>query len=322
MLLVTLVLVFAGAFALVAGGAAFADRKRLAAARVIRERLAAPLPGVGDGAGAVRLLRTADRLSGFAFLERAIVRSGGAARATRLLRRAGVGRTAGEYVLASAAAGALGLALGTQAAGAAGGAALAAVLGAAPTLILRRLAARRAAAYEAQLPEALDAVVNSLKAGYSFPAALEFASGEVPAPLGPELARVRDEQRLGVEARTALQALADRVNTSDVRIFVTAVLVQRDTGGNLAELLDDLSRLTRDRAAFRGRVAALTAEPRISALVLAALPVVLFAAMWVLNRSYIEPMVTQPLGRLLLAGAGALTVGGYLVMRKLGDVQL
>jgi tight adherence protein B len=269
----------------------------------------------------VRLLRAVDRLSGFAFLERALAAWAGTGRAAALLRRAGVERTVGEYVLASAAAAALGLALGTQAAGAAGGPPSRRCSGgahpdpaAAGRAARRRVrgAAARGARRRGQLAQG----------GYSFPAALEFASGEVPAPLGPELARVRDEQRLGVEARTALQALADRVNTSDVRIFVTAVLVQRDTGGNLAELLDDLSRLTRDRAAFRGRVAALTAEPRISALVLAALPVVLFAAMWVLNRSYIEPMVTQPLGRLLLAGAGALTVGGYLVMRKLGDVQL
>jgi tight adherence protein B len=225
-------------------------------------------------------------------------------------------------MLASAAGGAAGLSLGAALAGPAAGALLAAPLALAPTLAASRLAGARAATYETQLPAALDAIVNSLKAGYSFPAALEFASGEVPAPLGPELARVRDEQRLGVEARPALLALAERVGTSDVRMFVTAVLVQRETGGNLAELLDDLARLVRDRAAFRGRVAALTAEPRMSALVLACLPVFLFFALLAMNPDYMRPMLALPLGRLLLGAAAALTLGGYLVMRKLGDVQL
>lgn len=321
-LALTLALVFVATFALVAGGALFVDRQRLAAARAVRERLAAPLPGVAEADGAVRLLRTAERLSGFAFLERLLGRWNGTGRVATMLRRAGVERTVGEFVLASAAAAAAGLALGDVAAGASASTALAALFGGAPTLLVWRLARVRAAAYEAQLPEALDAIVNSLQAGYSFPAALEFASGEVPAPLGPELARVRDEQRLGVEARPALVALADRVNTNDVRMFVTAVLVQRETGGNLAELLASLAALVRDRAAFRGRVAALTAEPRMSALVLACLPVLLFAAMMVLNRSYMQPMLDRPIGRLVLMAAGALTVTGYLAMRKLGDVEL
>ncbi len=322
MIALALVLVFAASFALVAGGALFADRKRLGEARAVKQRLAAPLPGVGAGEGDVRLVRSAERLSGFAFLERALAGWRGTRRVAAMLRRAGVERTVGEFVLASAAAAAAGMSIGSALGGVPAAAALAAAAGFAPSAVVWRLARVRAAAYEAQLPEALDAIVNSLKAGYSFPAALEFASGEVPAPLGPELARVRDEQRLGVEARPALVAFADRVGTTDARMFVTAVLVQRETGGNLAELLDDLARLVRDRAAFRGRVAALTAEPRMSALVLACLPVLLFFAMLAMNRSYMEPMLTTPLGRLMLLSAGVSTVSGYLAMRKLGDVQL
>ena len=144
----------------------------------------------------------------------------------------------------------------------------------------------------------------------------------MPEPLGPELARVRDEQRLGLEARQAFAGLAERVGTPDVRMFVTAVLVQRETGGNLAELLTDLSQLVRDRAAFRGRVDALTAEPRMSALVLALLPAGLFGAMYALNGSYVAPMLSTPLGRLMLLGAVVLSATGYLLMRKLGDVEL
>ena len=322
MLMLTLLLVFASTFGLLAGGALFVDRKRLAAARAVRERLDAPLPGATVAEGSVRLLRAADQLSGFALLELALTRWRGTARITEALRRAGVERTVGEFILATAAAGATGLAAGNFVAGAIGGLALAALAATVPWLLVWRLTKARVANFEAQLPEALDAIVNSLKAGYSFPAALEFAAGEVPEPLGPELARVRDEQRLGVEARPALAAMADRVGTPDMRMFVTAVLVQRETGGNLAELLADLAVLVRDRAAFRGRVAALTAEPRMSAIVLAMLPVSLFALLFFLNRPYMQPLISTPFGRLLLIASGTLSVGGYLVMRKLGDVEL
>ncbi|HEY0780805.1 MAG TPA: type II secretion system F family protein [Gemmatirosa sp.] len=322
MLFLTLAMVFLGTLGLVAGSALFVDRKRLAAVRAVRVRLAAPLPGAGTDEGSVRLLRGADRLSGFALLERLLERWTGTARIADALRRAGVEHTVGEFVLATAAAAAAGLVLGDYVAGAAGAVSLAAVAGFAPWMLVWRLTKTRVASFEAQLPEALDAIVNSLKAGYSFPAALEFAAGEVPTPLGPELARVRDEQRLGVEARPALAAMADRVGTADMRMFVTAVLVQRETGGNLAELLADLAALVRDRAAFRGRVAALTAEPRMSAIVLALLPVSLFAVLFVLNRPYMQPLITTPFGRLLLITSAVLSVGGYLVMRKLGDVEL
>ena len=321
MLALTLALVFVGTLALVMGAVLFADRHRLAAARAVRERLAAPLPGVAGAERAVRLVRSVERLSGFTFLERALVAWSGTARLAESLRRAGVRRTVGEFVLAVAACAAGGLALGNLVVGAAAGAALAGLFGAAPWLLVWRLAKLRARSYEAQLPEALDAVVNSLRAGYSFPAALEFAAGEVPAPLGSELARVRDEQRLGVEARAALLGFAERVGTTDARMFVTAVLVQRETGGNLAELLSDLAALVRDRTAFRGRVAALTAEPRMSALVLALLPVLLFVMMLVMNRAYMQPMLVKPLGRLMLTTSAVLSLGGYLVMRKLGDVE-
>lgn len=322
MLIVTLTLVFLGTLALVAGGALFVDRKRLTASRTVRERLAAPLPGELGTERTVRLVRGEDRLSGFEFLQQALARWERTEHLADRLRRAGLTTTVGEFVLMVAVAAAGGLAVGTFVIGLAVGLVLGAVAVGAPWLVLAQLTKRRMARFEAQLPEAIDAIVNSLKAGYSFPAALEFASGEVPGPLGPELARVRDEQRLGVEARPSLLGFADRVGTPDARMLVTAVLVQRDTGGNLAELLGDLAQLVRDRTAFRGRVAALTAEPRMSALVLALLPVGLFIVMMCFNRSYMEPMVTTPLGRLMLTAAALFSVGGYLFMRKLGDVEL
>ncbi len=321
MLTLLLAFVFIATAGACIGGVLFVDRRRLAAADAIRERLAMPIArDVLDG-DAVRLVRGVDRHSGFAFLDRWLTDRSLSTRIGDVLRRAGLTFSVGEFLLASAAAGAAALAVGTVYLGPLVGLAAAPIGAMLPRVVVWQRTRARVARLEAQLPEALDAIVNSLKAGHSFPAALEYSAGEVPAPLGPELARVRDEQRLGVESRTALEALAARVETSDMRMFVTAVLIQRETGGNLAELLQGLATLVRERAAFRGRVAALTAEPRISAIVLALLPVVLLVLLSVLNPDYIRPMYTTTFGHMLLGAAGVLSVIGYFVMRSLGDVE-
>jgi len=123
---------------------------------------------------------------------------------------------------------------------------LAAGFGYLPYLNLKRKAAARLKLFEAQLPEAIDMIVNAMKSGYSLQAAIKFAGDEMPQPLGPEFARVYDEQRLGMDLRNALLSLQERVNTLDCKMFVTALLLQRETGGNLAEVLSNLATLMRE----------------------------------------------------------------------------
>ena len=165
-------------------------------------------------------------------------------------------------------------------------------------------------------------LVNALRAGYSLQAAMEFVGSEVPAPLGTEFARFYDEQRLGVEVRTALSRLQDRVGTYDVKMFVTALLIQRETGGNLAEVLGNISILMRERVAFRGQVDTLTAEPKMSANVLTGLPISVFLLVYFMNPGYMQPLLTTPQGHTLLAYSISSIIVGYMVLMKIAKVDI
>jgi tight adherence protein B len=181
---------------------------------------------------------------------------------------------------------------------------------------------KRVGRFETQLPEGLDMLVNALKAGYSLQAGMEFVGSQLPAPLGPEFARFYDEQRLGIDVRTALLRLQERIGTADARMFVTSLLVQRETGGNLGEVLTNLATLMRERVAFRGEVETLTAEPKFSARVLASLPVVVYIGFRLFQPDFIRPLHTQPEGAYILAYAAASCFVGYLVMMKIADIEM
>jgi tight adherence protein B len=180
---------------------------------------------------------------------------------------------------------AVGGVVGNRLAGPMMGAALAALGTFAPIAVLKRQQAARSKKFEQQLPEAVDMLVNAMKAGYSLQAAMKFIGDEMPEPIGPEFTRFYDEQRLGMEVRAALVSLQDRVGTLDMKMFVTALLIQRETGGNLAEILTNISSLMRERVALLGQIDVLTAEPRMSAIVLTALPILIFAVINFMNPS-------------------------------------
>ncbi len=291
-------------------------RTRRAAMSRLRRR------GEGGEEEEISLLRRAQRVSGIDALDRLLADRAITRDLLARLDRAGVQRAPGELMLLAIVLAAAAFAAGLYLVGALVGLGLALGALAVPYWVLALTTAARVRRFEAQLPEALDALVNSLKAGYSFPAALDFAAGEIPAPLGPELARARDEQRLGVDSRTVLTALADRLGTTDARMLVTAVLLQRETGGNLAELLTNLAVLVRERAQFRGHVRALTAEPRMSALVLALMPAAVLLLLLAVNPDYVRPMFASQSGRSILMFAGAASAMGYVVMRRLGNVEM
>lgn len=198
---------------------------------------------------------------------------------------------------------------------------LAVVGGACPWMYLKRRQRLRLKAFDAQLPEAIDMLVNALKAGYSLQAAMKFIGEEMSEPLGPEFSRFYDEQRLGVDVRTALLNLQSRMDSLDLKMFVTALLIQRETGGNLAEVMTNISTLMRERVALRGQLDTLTAEPRISALVLALLPVFLFLLFSVLNPKYMSPLYTTSVGHIMLLYAVCSDFVGYLILRRMGDID-
>ena len=166
-------------------------------------------------------------------------------------------------------------------------------------------------------------LVSAMKAGYSFQAATQFIGEEMIPPLGPEFARFYDEQRLGVDVRSALISMQTRLESLDLKMFVTAVLIQRETGGNLSEVLSNLADLVRQRIAMRGQIQTLIAEPKLSARFLAVLPVLVFVVLSVMNPHFFDPM-TAPgsLGRLILTSSAISVVVGYMIMMKIADVDV
>jgi tight adherence protein B len=184
------------------------------------------------------------------------------------------------------------------------------------------MVARRKKKFEDQLPDAIDMIVNAMRAGFSFQAALKFVGDEVPSPLGEEFTRVYDEQRLGSDVRSALLAMQERVDTLDAKMLVTSLLIQRETGGNLSEVLSGLASLIRDRGSLRGQVDTLTAEPKFAGRVLALLPVIAFFLFSYLNKPMMIPMMTTRTGQYILLYAGLSIAAGYLVMMKIADIEL
>lgn len=191
-----------------------------------------------------------------------------------------------------------------------------------PWLWLKRQQKRRLARFAEQLPDAIDMLVSAMKAGYSFQAATQFIGEEMIDPLGSEFARFYDEQRLGIEVRTALLNLQGRMDSLDLKMFVTAVIIQRETGGNLSEVLSGLSDLIRGRMSLKGHIETLVAEPKMSAKFLAVIPVIVFMVIMAVNRAFMQPMLQSSSGRIALGGAAVSVMAGYMVMMKIADVDI
>jgi len=308
--------VFFGTALLVLSAYGFINRWRLAAAAELRSRLGDAAPVIEQ----VNILRQTRR-SSVAFLDELLDRMSLSQAIEYELRRAGAVWSVGEFLLGSAIAASFLLLIFQQWGFVA--AWFGAIIGAAaPFLVLRQMKAKRKKKFEEQLPDAIDMIVNAMRAGFSFQAALKFVGDEVPSPLGEEFTRVYDEQRLGADVRSALLAMQERVDTLDVKMLVTSLLIQRETGGNLSEVLSGLASLVRDRGALRGQVDTLTAEPKFAGRVLAFLPVVAFFAFSYLNKPMMVPMMTTRTGQYVLLYAGLSIAVGYFVMMKIADIEL
>jgi tight adherence protein B len=181
---------------------------------------------------------------------------------------------------------------------------------------------RRLKAFAVQLPDALDLLARALRAGQSLGAGFNMVATEVSPPLGKEFGRVFEEQNLGVPLEEALQSLTERVPNLDLKFFATAVVLQRQTGGDLAEILDKIGSLIRERFQIWGQVQALTGEGRLSGIVLMGLPFVLFLALYKLNPDYVMVLFHDPMGRKMLAFAVIMQVLGALCIRKIVNIKV
>jgi tight adherence protein B len=307
-------LVFLGTLLLLVGTYVLANRRQLRAADAARARL-------GDsGVETVTIFRD-QSVSGLALLNRLLTGHSITEHLQGELRRAGSTRNVGEFVLVVTLCTGVGFLLGERM-GVAFGIVLAALAGAAPWQYLKRRQAKRVGKLEEQLPDAIDMLVNALKAGYSIQAAMEFVGREIPQPLGPEFTRFYEEQRLGMDVRAALLRLQERVGTMDVKMFVTALLIQRETGGNLGEVLGKLAVMMRERVAFRGHLATLTAEPKMSARLLTMLPLFMFFVLLAINGAYERMLWTAPGGRVVLAYGVCSIAVGYLILKKVAHIEI
>lgn len=181
---------------------------------------------------------------------------------------------------------------------------------------------RRLAAFGRQLPEALELISRALRAGHSLASGISLVAEEMNDPIRYEFERVYEAQNLGRPLEESLEELSDRVPNLDLRFFVTAVILQRQTGGDLAEILDKIGHLIRERFKIFGQIQALTGEGRLSGVVLLALPPVLFVVMYRLNPDYAMVLFTDPMGQKMLAVAVIMQLIGAYVIKKIIDIKV
>jgi len=317
--LLILAAVLLGTVGVLIGGCLFIKRTRLsatdAALRRLRER-------EGSAPTSARSIIRDLNVSDLPALDRFLAGRGITSLVAEQLQKAGQTGTPGAFLLRVCIYVAIGFAIGVFLRGAIVGF-LGAVVGfVIPISLLRGAQKKRLSLFRDQLPDAIDMLVSAMKAGYSFQAAMKFIGEEVREPLGPEFSRFYEEQRLGMEVRTALLAMQTRIDSLDLKMFVTAVLIQRETGGNLSEVLGNIGSLMRERAALKADIETLTAESKMSARILALLPLGVFILINVINREFMAPMLASQVGTFMFVFAALSVMAGYWMMMKIADIDI
>jgi tight adherence protein B len=191
-----------------------------------------------------------------------------------------------------------------------------------PYGVVRSKKTKRTRLFEEQLPDAMDLMTSALRAGLSLPAALQLVAQEAPSPLAEEFGHTFDEQNLGLDIRDAMINLAQRIDSVDVKFFVTAVVVQRETGGNLAEIMQNISHIIRERFRILGDVRTLTAHGRFSGVILGVLPVAMGFLIAIIAPDYMLGFIRDPAGQSLLLLALVLQILGFIWIRKVVNIRV
>jgi tight adherence protein B len=203
---------------------------------------------------------------------------------------------------------------------------IAAVLGVvgymAPSQWLENKRRKRIERCNGQLADMLGMVSNSIKSGYGLMQSFEFAGRQLPAPLGLEIRRMLRESTLGLTAEDALAAMGKRVASKDLDMVLTAISIQRAVGGNLAEILDNVAYTMRERERIRGEINTLTAQQKLTGIVVGGLPIFMFFVFMVINPDYMSVLIDRSIGRMILIGAAGLEVMGYLAMKRIMAIEV
>ena len=191
-----------------------------------------------------------------------------------------------------------------------------------PLLILEIKIDRRRKAFNDQLGDTITLISNALRTGYSFMQAIEMVSREMASPIGDEFSRVLKEMNLGVTTEDALNNMAKRVNSEDLDLVITAVLIQRQVGGNLAVVLDSIASTIRERIKIKGHIKTLTAQGKISGMIIGMLPIVTGGAIYLLNPEYIKILFVNPVGQVMLVAGLVSQFIGMMVIRKIINIDI
>ena len=191
-----------------------------------------------------------------------------------------------------------------------------------PLIKIKMQRTKRFKTFEHQLPEALDLMARALRAGHAFSVGMKMVGDEFPDPIGPEFNRTVEEISFGIDTPEAMENLYNRVVSTDLKFFITALVVQRETGGNLAEIIEAISRLIRQRFELLARVKALSAEGRLSGIVLFVMPFIMGGVLWYMNEDYMRLLIEDELGLMMAGGAGLLMIFGGVVMKKMCDIKV
>jgi tight adherence protein B len=319
--LIALIVFLVVALAAFAAGSLFDQRN--ARARLIKDRLAnvqkAP---ERDPEAELALLRD-EQLSKIPAFDNLLRRSARVSAIQEALTQAGMKYRAGNFLLLCTLCGivfALFAVLYTHNP-AIGWAAL--ILGAfLPFSVISYRRQKRFEKFEALFPEAIDTLARAVRAGHAFTTALELISSEIAEPLAGEFRKLYEEQKFGMPVRDALMNLTQRMPLVDVKFFVTAVMLQRETGGNLAEILDNLSYMIRERFKIQRQVKVHTAQGRMTMALLMAMPPAVVSILLILSPEFVRPLFYDPLGHILLVSSIALQTIGYFVIRKVIKIQV
>ena len=318
--LLLLAAVFIGTVGVLIGGYLFINRRTLAQADAALERLRDRDRATPDS---VRSILREANVSDLPALDKLLAGRDVTAVVTEQLQKAGLDQTTpASFILRLIVSTVVGFVLGWLYRGAVVGF-LGGFIGfAIPIWWLRGKQKKRISLFRDQLPDAIDMLVSAMKAGYSFQAAMRFIGEEITAPLGPEFMRFYEEQRLGMEVRTALLALQSRIDSLDLKMFVSAVLIQRETGGNLSEVLGNIGTLMRERAALKADIETLTAESKMSARILSLLPVIVFVLINLINANFMKPMLASTTGIYVFVAAAFMVMAGYYTMMQIADIDI
>lgn len=195
-------------------------------------------------------------------------------------------------------------------------------LGLIPLILILFRKGKRMKKFERQLPDALELISRSLRAGHAFSGGLKLAADEFDDPLGTELEQSVQEINFGISVHDALKNLAGRIDCPDLKYFVVSVILQRETGGNLAEIIDSIAYIVRERFKLRGKIKVLSAEARFSAIVLAALPFLIVLAIRFANPKYLSLLYSETLGKVMVGTALGMMILGILVMKKMVNIKV